>query len=325
MRPISLNIYGIGNALVDILVEVDEQLISELHLIKGRQHVITESQSKILFDRIRFAHAKIAAGGSAANTIAMLAQLGAKAAFCGAVGEDEYGQQYEQETKEADVHSLLKKVNGITGHVAILITPDAERTMAVNLGVSTSIKITDINENDIASSAIVHIDGYQIEQAPDVCTHVMNLAKKHNVKISIDASDPGIIERNKDEFISLIKNDASIIFANEEEAKMLAGKPSEEAIFDLGTWCDTAIIKCGKKGSLISHNGEVHMIDCVPAKAIDTTGAGDAYAAGFLYGCITKMPIDKAGRLASTLAAKVVEQIGARLEKEDVKQIIAHF
>jgi len=100
MRPISLNIYGIGNALVDILVEVDEQLISELHLIKGRQHVITESQSKILFDRIRFAHAKIAAGGSAANTIAMLAQLGAKAAFCGAVGEDEYGQQYEQETKE---------------------------------------------------------------------------------------------------------------------------------------------------------------------------------------------------------------------------------
>ncbi|HLD33431.1 MAG TPA: adenosine kinase [Candidatus Nanoarchaeia archaeon] len=315
------DVYSVGNALMDMLVEVPEETITELKLNKGQQQVTTEQQSRVLFEKIKYVHATIAAGGGAANAIATLAQLGAQAAFCGMLGDDEYGEQYEIETQRAGVHDRLKKTLGITGHVAILITPDAERTMAVNLGVSTQIKKTDINENDIAQSKIVHVDGYQIEQATEVCMHVLNLAKKNNVEISIDASDPGIIKRNKEQFMNVLTNYATILFANEEEARELTGKSSEEAIFDLGKMCKTAIIKCGKQGSLITHQGEVHMIECVQANAIDTTGAGDAYAAGFLYGYLNNYPIEKAGKLASTLAAKVVEQIGARLDKETVEKV----
>ena len=151
--------------------------------------------------------------------------------------------------------------------------------------------------------------------------HALQLAKKHHVKVSIDASDAGVVLRNKDKFEHIIKNNATILFANEEEAFALTNKKAEEAVAVLGRWCDTAIVKCGKKGSLISHEGVITMIDCARAKAIDTTGAGDAYAAGFLYEYVNNMPMEKTGALASILAARVVEQIGARLGRDVIKRV----
>lgn len=317
----NFDIYGMGNALLDILVEVPDKFITQLNLTKGRQHVINEKQSKALLDKIKFANATIAAGGSASNAVATCAQLGLQAGFCGKIGDDEYGIQYENETKEAGVYTRLHKTNKLTGHVVVLITPDAERTMAVNLGCSTDLKKEEVIEQDIASSKILHIDGYQIEQAAETCQHALKLAKKHKIKISIDASDAGVVQRNKSHFEQLIKKYATILFANEEEAAALTGKKAEEAVSELGRWCETAVVKCGKNGSLISHNGVITMIECTPAKAVDTTGAGDAYAAGFLYGYIHEMQMEKAGKIASLLAAKVVEQIGARLSKETISEL----
>ena len=317
------DVYGVGNALLDILVEVPDNFITELNLIKGRQHVISEAQSKELLDKIKFANAIIAAGGSASNAIATCALLGLKTAFLGKIGDDEYGVQYESETKSAGVYTILYKSKKLTGHVVVLITPDAERTMAVNLGASVDLTTQEVKEDDIKNSKIIHLDGYQIEQATDVSMHALQWAKKHHVKVSIDASDAGVVQRNKDKFEHIIKNNTTILFANEEEALALTNKRPEEAVAVLGRWCDTVIVKCGKKGSLISHEGVITMIDCARAKAIDTTGAGDAYAAGFLYGYVNNMSMEKTGTLASVLAARVVEQIGARLGKERITLIKA--
>ena len=305
----------IGNALIDILVEVPDQVIQDLELTKGRQHALSEQQSKAVLEKIKFTHAKLTAGGGASNAIALLAQLGAKTIFYGSVGDDEYGIQYEKETKAAGVYARLHKSRTITGHVAVLITPDAERTLAVNLGASVLLKKEHIIEADIAASNIIHLDGYLIEQAPEICKHALALAKKHQVQVSIDASDPGIIQRNRQQFIDMIRTYSPILFANEQEAKELTGKEPEAAARELAAHAKIAVVKCGSNGSIIAERNNLIKIAAAKAQAVDTTGAGDAYAGGFLYGCIKNWPLSKSGKLASTLAAKVVEQIGARLER----------
>ena len=222
---------------------------------------------------------------------------------------------------DAGVESKLKRCSTLTGHVIVLITPDADRTFAVNLGASAEMKKHEIDEADIKASNMLHIEGYHLEQLNEVCMHAMQLAKKSNIKISLDVSDPGIVERNKGLLMQTIKNDVNILFANEAEARVLTQKGPEDALNELSQWCETVVIKLGEKGSLISHNGEISMIDAVRTKAVDTTGAGDAYAGGILFGLINNMPMKEASKLASALGAKVVSQIGARLEKEEINEI----
>ena len=314
------DIFGIGNALIDFSVEVSDNVIKELNLTKGRSNLVSEEKSKKIIDRIRYANTKIVAAGSAANTIITIAMLGAKTAFAGKIGDDEYGLLYEKEIADAGVETKMKRCSTLTGHVIVLITADADRTFAVNLGASAEMKKHEINEADIKSSKILHVEGYHLEQLKDVCMHAIQLAKKNGIKISLDVSDPGIVERNKELLMRTIKADVDILFANEAEARVLTQKEPEDALNELSQWCETVIIKLGDKGSLISHNGEILMINAVKTKAVDTTGAGDAYAAGILYGLINNMPMQDAGKLASALGAKVVSQIGARLEKEEINK-----
>jgi len=315
------DIIGVGNALVDFSVEVNDDVIKELGLVKGQSNLVSEEKSKKIIEKIRYANVKIVPAGSAANAVMTAAMLGAKTAFAGKVGDDEYGQLYEKEMADAGVESKLKRCSTLTGHVIVLITPDADRTFAVNLGASAEMKKHEIDEADIKASNMLHIEGYHLEQLNEVCMHAMQLAKKSNIKISLDVSDPGIVERNKGLLMQTIKNDVNILFANEAEARVLTQKGPEDALNELSQWCETVVIKLGEKGSLISHNGEISMIDAVRTKAVDTTGAGDAYAGGILFGLINNMPMKEASKLASALGAKVVSQIGARLEKEEINEI----
>jgi sugar/nucleoside kinase (ribokinase family) len=314
------DIYGIGNAIVDLLVEVDDNLIKELNLNKGMFHLIDESQSKEILTKIKYAQMSIIPGGSAANAITTAALLGANTAFLGQVGDDEYGDLYKTETIKSSVNSKLKTAQGMTGHAIVLITPDAERTLVVNLGISNRFSEADIDETEIKNSKILHIDGYLIDQAKSQCLNALKLAKKHNLTISIDASDAGVIERNKADFIHILKEYADIIFANEEEARVLTGKATKDAIQELAQWCDIAIVKCGNRGSLIQQKNKFITVAAVPTNAIDTTGAGDAYAGGFLYGITKNMTLEESGKLASTLASKVVSKIGARLTREEISE-----
>lgn len=317
------DVFGIGSALMDLLIEIEPKELLEIDLKQGEMHLIDEEKSKRILDKLKKYDVKIAPGGSSANTLVGIARLGGKVVFCGKVGKDKHGDIYEQKLKDHKIKSNISKGTLRTGHAITFITPDSQRTFATHLGAVVELKKEDIFGEDIKASKILHIEGYQLEDKnlKEVAIHAMNIAKKSNTKISIDLSDPALVKRNIKDIKPLVKKYADIVFANEEEAKEFTRFETEKAFNSLSEFCDTVIIKLGKKGSLIKHNGKVYKIPPVKAKAIDTTGAGDAYAAGILYSLANNYNIKIAGNLASLIAAKVVEKIGARLDEIPYKEI----
>jgi len=317
------DVFGIGSALMDLLIEIEPKELLEMDLKHGEMHLIDEEKSKKILERLKKYNVRIAPGGSSANTLVDIARLGGKVVFCGKVGKDSHGDIYEQKLKDHKIKANVSRSSLKTGHAITFITPDSQRTFATHLGAVLELKKEDIFEDDIRASKILHIEGYQLEDKnlKEVATHAMNIAKRNNVKISIDLSDPALIRRNIIHIRPLVKKYADIVFANEEEAREFTGFEAEKALDALSEFCSTAIIKLGKKGSLIKHNGKVHKIPSAKANAIDTTGAGDAYAAGILYGLANGYDIKVAGNIASLIAAKVVEKIGARLGEVPYKEI----
>ncbi len=321
------DVFGLGNALVDFLVEVDDNLLKELNLTKGRFHQVTNEHSKEIINRIKYSKAKICSGGSCANAIAALGLLGSNAIICSKIGEDEHGYLFEKEANEAKVISKLSKSNTHpTGHCIVLITPDAERTFVVNYGAATTLQKHELPEQEIKESKILHIDGYLIpdKHMKEIALHAIKIAKQNNTKISLDLGDAGIVKNNREEFKNLIKEFVDILFADDDEAFALTNKQPEEAINEIAEWCNIAIVKLGAKGSIIKSksetNNKIIKISAVKTNAIDTTGAGDAYAAGFLHGLTHSMTLEESGNLGSMLGAKAVSQIGARLSPNVIKE-----
>lgn len=318
----SNDVIGLGNALMDFLVEVKDQHLVEFDLKKGEFHLVEEQKAQQLLQQIEQAKLKIeiVPGGSAANTLKGIAVLGGKVILCGKVGKDKHGEMYEQQLNCQGVISRLNKHHKATGQAITLITPDTERTFSVHLGAAVELKKEDVLEDDIANSKILHLEGYQLEgDTRETVLHAIKLAKKHYTKISIDLADPGVIRRNKI-FMKKLISSADIIFLNENEAKELTGLEAEEALLELGKTVPLVIVKIGKKGSLI-YDGSISYIDCYPAKAIDTTGAGDSYAAGFLYGQCYGWDLESSGKLGALLAAKVVEQKGVGMKGIDGEEL----
>jgi len=305
------DVFGIGNILVDILIKTDDKFIEELGLKKGHSNDIDEFKLREIAAKIDNSKVKMSPGGSVVNTLAGIANLGGVVGFYGKIGNDKHGLFLEEDLKKSNILSNIRRSEKMTGKALTFITPDNERTFAVHLGAAIDLNKEEILEDDIKKSKFVHLTGYEIESSRDFCLHVMDIAKKNKVKISIDLADPGVIKRNP-ELKSIIKN-ADIIFLNEEEAKALTNLPAEKAIENISNDIGTVAIKLGEKGSLIRHNNKVIRINGIKAKAVDTTGAGDMYAACILYGISKGWGIEKSANLASFAAAKVVEQIGARL------------
>jgi sugar/nucleoside kinase (ribokinase family) len=320
------DVIGLGNAMMDLLVEVNDDKISELGLTKGEFTPLANKEDayKLLQQLQEQNQVKILSGGSVANTIKAIAKLGGNTLFCGKVGEDEFGSQYIQELTNYGVNSRINKCGLSTGHVISLITSDAERTFIGHLGATTYFSKEDILEEDITNSKVLHLEGYQLESpAREAVLYAINVAKKNNTKISIDFSDPGVIRRNKEFFKELVKDYVDIIFLNEEEAKEITGLEEQEALEEIAQHVEIAIVKLGAKGSLIYHNNETIKIDPYQANAIDTTGAGDTFAAGFLYGYCQGWEMKKSGKLGSLFSAKIVEHLGANYNKVNVDEIMS--
>jgi len=311
------DVYGIGSALMDFLIEADEELLSQFNLKKGNMHLIDEQQSIDFMKRIKEYNMKIAPGGSSANTLAGISLLGGKVVFCGKVGDDEQGYLYEKKTCNDNTKSNIAKGSCITGHTITFITPDSERTFATHLGAAMELKKEDLFEEDIKASKILHIEGYQLEDPNlrSTTLHAMEIAKANGTKISIDLADPGLVERNKEDLKKIVADYADIVFANEEEAKAFTGLEPEEALKSISDMSEIAIVKLGKLGSWIKRGQEKAFVDAYKVDAIDTTGAGDMFAAGFLYGLCNEMDLEKSGKIGSYIASKVVSQIGARLDE----------
>jgi sugar/nucleoside kinase (ribokinase family) len=317
------DVFGIGSALMDVLIEVDHNKLLELNLKKGNFHLIDEKSSRELLEKLRHHKSTTCPGGSSANTLYGVAILGGNVVFCGKIGEDKYADIYEKGMSKSRVKTQLARCKKITGNAITFITPEGERTFAVHLGASMYLQKEDVFFEDLKNSKILHIEGYQLEdkQLRDVSIHAMEFAKKNNVKISIDLGDPGIVSRNKEDLKKMIENYADIVFANEDEAKALTGLEAIDALNEIAKLVKIAIVKLGEKGSYIKEGNNIYNIPCYKTKAKDTTGAGDMFAAGVLYGISKKYDLKTAGCIGSYFASKVVEQIGARLEKIDKKEI----
>ena len=308
------DVFGMCNSIVDILLQADDSLVKELSLNKGIMRLVDVAESQKLLGSLKNKDKKIMPGGSGCNTMIGIAKLGGKAAFSNVVGDDEYGRIFEQKLTELGVSSNLKKKQGMTGSSVILITPDSERTMNTCLGVCRLFSKQDIDEKSLLDSKLFHTTAYLIDTAPEAGYHALQLAKSHNIPISFDMSDPFLVRAKKAELQKILRDYADIAFLNEEEAKLFTGKKPEEALKEISKLCRTVIIKLGAEGSIIRSEGKTYRIPGVKARAIDTTGAGDMYAAGFLFGITNGYSVEQAGRIASYAASRVVEVIGARID-----------
>jgi len=320
-------LFGMGNPLMDFLLESSEEEIEKLQLVKGNFNLVDAERLQQIEEMIAHRDKSIVPGGSVANTMAVFAQLGGQGIYCGKVGDDTVATEYTQAMQMLGIATHLPRSNAMTGRVLSFVTPDSDRTMAVHLGAAVGLACEDIDLTELAESNMLYLAGYVLE---DECLrkaalHALSFAKSRGIRIAIDCADPGIVSRCGETLRSIIQEYANIVFANEAEAVELMGATNAgDALEKLSQFADTAVVKIGKQGSLIRHDGETHRIEAFPVTAVDTTGAGDSFAGAFLYAISKGYDADTAGRLGSFIAAKVVARVGARLVVcPDVSHIIA--
>jgi fructokinase len=313
----SKKILGIGNAIVDVFVKVDDNFLLKNNLIKGSMKLLEKQEFESLKSTIKIE--KIEAGGSVANTMAGIAYLKGDASFIGKIKSDEFGKIYKKSLEKINVGFLYseKEENLPTGASLIFITPDSERTMCTYLGISSQLSKEDINEDYIKDYEIIFLEGYLWDKgmSEEMFKHVINLAKKNNIKIAMSLSDIFCVTRHREDFFKLLKNDLNILIGNENEINELMQKNNLlESMNELKNVNKLIIITRSENGSVAILNNEI--INCESTKVdkvIDLTGAGDLFAAGFLKEYLDNPNIKKSLLTGSKLAAQVILKIGARL------------
>ena len=314
-------ILGIGNALVDVVTIIDnEKILEKFSLPKGSMQLVDHLMSNKI--KSGTAHLQIMriSGGSVANTIHGLAILGADTGFIGAVGKDETGDFFENDMKNAGVNTLLFRRNEVTGTAIALISPDRERTFATHLGAAVELDASDLKPILFDGYDILYPEGYLINNFT-LFEAACSIAKEKGMTVAVDLSSYNVVEAYKKSFRKIINRYVDILFANEHEAKAFTGKSPEESLKLLSDSVKIVIVKIGTEGSLIKHNDEVIKIDVFPVDCIDTTGAGDLYAAGFLYGYSRDFGIEKCGLLGSLMASSVIGTLGARIDPSQLPEI----
>ena len=314
-------VLGIGNALVDILIKLkDDTLLSSFSLPKGSMQLVDKDFARKLEKAADELDKQQASGGSAANTIHGLAQLGIKTGFIGKVGSDTLGNFFREDMEKSGINPILFHGQSDTGRAVTLISPDSERTFAVYLGAALEQTSDEINSALFEGYQYLHIEGYLV-QNHELIETAIKLAKQNNLMVSLDLASYNVVEDNCDFLKACVAGYVDIIFANEEEAKAFTGKEPEEALVDLADITEVAVVKIGEKGSLIMKNNEFYKVGIVKANCIDTTGAGDLYAAGFLYGLINDLPPGESGEIGALLSGKVIENIGAKINRNTWNEI----
>lgn len=309
-----MKILGIGNALVDLLVRIpDESLIQELKMKKGSMELVNKEIIAHVINRTFNLEKKQVSGGSAANTIYGVASLGGETGFIGTIGKDNFGDVFTENLKDSGIVPYLFVSDGETGVVGSLITPDSERTMTTFLGAAGSISTSQVNQTILNEYQFIHVEGYLVFNR-ELIEFACKKAKECRLKVSLDLASFNVVEANIDFLKNLISKYIDIVFANEEEAKSLTGKSPEEALDEIAGMAEIAVVKIGKHGSMVKSGAKKYTIPPITANVIDTTGAGDLYAGGFLFGLSKGLSLDKCGKLGSLLAGKVIEQIGAKMK-----------
>lgn len=318
-------VLGIGNAIMDVVANVEDDFLKKHNLKKGSMKIIDEYEVEKLHSCIRAV--KEVSGGSVANTIATLSLLGDRVAFVGKVGNDNLGKLFEKDLKNLGVrHCGINAGDGMrTACCIVLTTPDAQRTMNTYLGISGFLKPEDIDEISISQSEILYLEGYLFDSsdAKEAFKKAINVAVKAGGRIALTLSDSFCVKRHRNEFLSIVREYVDIMFANEEEILSLFGvKNIEDAVRECIKVRNISVITRSEKGSVIVSDGKVRDIAARKNdKVVDTTGAGDLYAAGFLHGMTRGMNLETCGKMGSAIASKVLSQFGARLEMSVIELI----
>ncbi len=322
------DVYGLGNALVDLEFQVNDQFLYDHKVKKGLMTLVDEDTQFRLINAINQADLVRKSGGSAANSIIAVSQFGGSSFYSCKVSSDEYGDFYLKDMNEAGVDTNLDNTpreEGITGKCLVMITSDAERTMNTFLGATTDLSVKEVDERAIKDSKYVYIEGYLTPSNAGV--EAMKLAKKiaedNNVKTSITLSDPSIVQAFKGQFEDVIGASVDMLFCNEDEAMTYTGKDNlEEARQALKKEAKQFAITLGKNGAMIFDGDTFIDIEPYTVKAVDTNGAGDMFAGAFLYGITNGMSMAAAGKLASMASSKVVSQFGPRLKTHEVQRLL---
>ncbi len=317
------NIYGIGNPIVDILVRVEDSLLNELNLPKGIMSLVDQEKQSAIKSSIRLLDKTVMPGGSCCNTMIGISNLGGESTFQGVVGFDDYSKIFEEKLSQFGVLSHLVKNKGDTGSSVILVTPDGERTMNTHLGVCGLLAREHILKKSIAQSKILHTTAYALDTFPDATRYAIDIAKQNNVLVSFDVADPFLVKHQRDIVKEIVKQ-SDIVFLNKEETKLFTNKDPIDAIKQISKLCPNVVVKLGADGCLVGENGNVLRIKGFQVKTVDTTGAGDMFAAGYLFGIVNGYSKKRSAKIGNFVASRVVENMGARLNyslKELVKDL----
>jgi sugar/nucleoside kinase (ribokinase family) len=307
-------VIGLGNALVDLLIQIDsDDFLAQHNLPKGSMQLYDQDFINNMLDGTSGFPRSISSGGSAANTIHGLANLGVDTGFMGKIGHDDLGNFFKEDLVNHKIEPTLFYGQADSGKAVALISPDSERTFTTFLGASLELGAEDLDESHFKGYDYFHIEGYLV-QNHDLISRAVELAKECDCKVSLDLASFNVVDENLDFLRDLVKNYVDILFANEEEAKSFTGKEPLKALDEIAEITEIAVVKVGKKGSYVKSNNKIHEIGIIPVKSIDTTGAGDLYAAGFLYGLTEKYSLDTCGAIGSILSGKVIEIIGAKMD-----------
>jgi sugar/nucleoside kinase (ribokinase family) len=317
-----MKVIGIGNALVDVLTRLrTDSTLSSLALPRGSMQLISREFSARLGDELSGLESSRQSGGSAANTIHGIASLGGAVSYIGRVGDDERAGIFTRDLESAGITPVLQQVKGDTGVSYCLISPDGERTMATYLGAAIGMQSEDLDEKVIGTHDLLHIEGYLVQDHALV-EKATSLAKAAGLKVSIDLASYNVVEGHLDFLREIVRKNVDIVFANEEEAKSFTGKDAREALDLIALDCEIAVVKTGKSGSLVKSGDRVYTCQAIPVDSVvDTTGAGDLYAAGFLWGYSQGLSMDRCASLGSLMAGNVITQLGGRIPASKMEAI----
>lgn len=314
-------IVGVGNALVDILAHEEEDFLNKIGGAKGG---MTYVETEFIEQTVEITSKKptIVPGGSACNTIVGVGKLGGSARFIGKCGKGKLAEFFENDLKRSNVEPMLFRSNLPTGRVLSIVTPDAQRSMFTFLGAAADMLPQDISEDCFEGAAIVHIEGYLLFNS-DLILKVLKTAKTSGALVSLDLPSYNVVKESHELLRHIVEKFVDIFMANEDEARAYTGlKDETRALKALTEKVDIAVLKIGKRGSVIAHNNEI--LPIAPqgnGQAIDTTGAGDLWAAGFLYGLVNRLPLEKCGALGSACGYEVCQVSGANIPEDAWERI----
>ncbi len=318
MAQAKIDVLTIGNAIVDVIAKVDDAFVEKNGLVKGSMNLIDEARAEELYNSM--GPAIEISGGSAGNTAAGVASFGGKAAYFGKIKSDQLGEIFRHDMRSLGVQfdSVAATSGPATARSFILVTPEGERTMNTYLGACVHLNESDVDENIVSAAKVTYMEGYLWDkrEAKEAFKLAAKIARKAGKLTSITLSDSFCVERHRDSFLELIRNDIDIVFANESEIKSLyLTQNFDGALRALRKDCETAVVTRSAAGSVVAHGDDVLVIPAIPIpRVVDVTGAGDLYAAGFLFGFTQGIGHARSAQLGSLAAAEVISHMGARPE-----------